>query len=547
MTKVTLLSAALCVFAIGASRTLADEAKANYAQLTELAKKANQTALPVADGPYAPTWDSLSNYQAPDWFRDAKFGIWAHWTAQAQPEQGDWYARKMYMESPAGNSTYQTHIREYGHPTTVGFKDMDNLWHAQNWDPEKLIALYKAAGAKYFVALANHHDNFDCYDSTYQPWNSVNVGPHQDIVGLWAKAARAAGLRFGVTVHAARTWDWLDVAHGADKTGPLAGKPYDGDLTVADGKGKWWDGLDPADLYGPADALRTPEAQADYDRKFYNRTIDLINKYRPDLLYFDDGVLPLRKEPGDYGLKIAADYYNSEIKWNGKNEGVMNTKGLSDAQRKCILLDIERGKSNKIESLPWQTDTCIGGWHYARHYFQDHSYKKASDVVPMLADIVSKNGNLLLNIPLKGDGSIDDDEAAFLQAMAKWMSVNGEGIFGTRPWKIYGEGASASVPTTKSTHSSDVTKTPFTAQDIRFTSSKDDKTLYAIVLGWPSDGKVLIKTLAAGSSTFSGVVRSIQLLGDGKDLAFDRDATALSVTMPADKPCDIAYVLKIAH
>ena len=287
------------------------------------------TPLPMAAGPYQPSWESLSQYKCPEWFRDAKFGIWAHWGPQCQPEQGDWYARKMYMETAASNSTYQTHIREYGHPSKSGFKDIDNLWHARKLEPRRSSSpSTRPPGRSTSWRLANHHDNFDCYDSTYQPWNSVKIGPHKDMVGGWAKAARAAGLRFGVTVHAARTWDWFDVAHGADKTGPLAGVPYDGNLTLADGKGQWWDGLDPADLYGPAGAARTPEAHAAYDVKFYNRTIDLIHKYNPDLLYFDDGFLPLRNEPGDYGLKIAADYYNTNVKLHGDNEAVMNTKGI---------------------------------------------------------------------------------------------------------------------------------------------------------------------------------------------------------------------------
>ena len=454
----------------------------------------------------------------------------------------------MYTETAASNSTYQTHIREYGHPSKSGFKDIDNLWHAQNWNPDQLIALYKAAGAKYFVALANHHDNFDCYDSAYQPWNSVKIGPHKDLVGGWAKAARAAGLRFGVTVHAARTWDWFDVSHGADKTGPLAGVPYDGNLSAADGKGQWWDGLDPADLYGPAGAARTPEAHAAYDVKFYNRTIDLIHKYNPDLLYFDDGFLPLRNEPGDYGLKIAADYYNTNVKSHGDNEAVMNTKGIGARERKALVLDIERGKRDQADPLPWQTDTCIGHWHYDRSVYNNHGYKKISDVVPLLADIVSKNGNLLLNIPVRGDGTIDEDETAFLKDMAAWMAVNGEGIFATRPWTVAGEGPSTAPAASEKNRfggQKDTTTIPFTAEDIRFTTTKDGKTLYAIVLGWPADGKITVKSLAKGSANYPGEVGSVQLLGDSQPVSFSRDGNGLAVTLPAKKPCDVAYVLKI--
>ncbi len=258
---------------------------------------------PNPAGPFKPDWESLEHgYKAPQWFRDAKFGIWAHWSAQCVPEQGDWYAREMYIQ---GNHDYEYQVAHYGHPSKIGFKDIDYIWHAEHWNPEKLIRLYKAAGAKYFVALANHHDNFDCWNSKYQPWNSVNTGPHKDIVGTWAKIARANGLRFGVTVHAARSWDWFDVSHGSDKSGPLAGIPYDGNLTKAEGKGQWWEGYDPADLYSPAGAARTPQAHAAYELKFFNRVMDLVNSYQPDLLYFDDG-----EPPTSYGLQIAANYYN---------------------------------------------------------------------------------------------------------------------------------------------------------------------------------------------------------------------------------------------
>ena len=212
---------------------------------------AAETQWKIADGPFVPTWESLMQYECPDWFRDAKFGIWAHWSAQCVPEQGDWYARRMYQE---GDSAYKYHLEHYGHPSKVGFKDICNQWKAENWDPAKLVALYKRAGAKYFVALGNHHCNFDCWNSKYQPWNSVNIGPKKDIVGLWADGGpRRTGLRFGVTIHAARAWDWFDVGPRRDTTGPLAGVPYDGVLTKADGKGQWWEGFDPA---GP---LRPPQ------------------------------------------------------------------------------------------------------------------------------------------------------------------------------------------------------------------------------------------------------------------------------------------------
>lgn len=288
-------------------------------------------------GPFQPTWESLSHYQTPEWFRDAKFGIWAHWGPQCQPEQGDWYARTMYL---TGSHDYQYQVEHYGHPSKIGFKDVCNLWHAERWNPEHLVDLYKAAGAKYFMSLANHHDNLDLYDSKYQPWNTLAVGPKKDIVGGWEKAARRAGLHFGVSVHARRTWTWYEPSQGADKTGPLAGVPYDGNMTKADGKGLWWEGLDPQDLYAQNHTPRDPHATGEisaadqqryaiYCEKFYNRTIDLIDKYHPDLVYFDDTVLPLYPA-SDYGLRIAAHLYNTQIR-QGKVQGVVTGKVLSEA------------------------------------------------------------------------------------------------------------------------------------------------------------------------------------------------------------------------
>jgi alpha-L-fucosidase len=202
--------------------------------------------FPIAEGRFQPNWESLKQYECPRWFRDAKFGIWAHWSPQCVPEEGDWYARGMYMQ---GSAQYDYHVQHYGHPSQFGYKDICNLWKAEHWDPDALIQLYKRAGAQYFVALANHHCNFDCWNSRCHAWNSVNIGPKKDIVGIWAKTAREQGLRFGVTVHSARAWEWFEVAHGSDKDGPLAGVPYDGNLTKADGAGQWWEGYDPQELY----------------------------------------------------------------------------------------------------------------------------------------------------------------------------------------------------------------------------------------------------------------------------------------------------------
>ncbi|HEY1787794.1 MAG TPA: alpha-L-fucosidase, partial [Verrucomicrobiae bacterium] len=329
---------------------------------------------PIAEGPFQPTWQSLSTqYHTPEWFRDAKFGIWAHWGPQCEPEHGDWYARRMYMQ---GDGDYKSHLREYGHPSTNGFKDVIHDWKAADFNPDKLLKFYKENGAKYFMALAVHHDNFDLWNSTYQPWNSVNIGPHQDLIGGWAAAARKNGLHFAVSVHASHAWSWYEVAQGADTKGPLAGVPYDGKLTTADGKGKWWDGLDPQDLYAqnhkpgkdlvwdwdPTQGSSVPDAA--YMEKYFERVKQLWDDYRPDMIYFDDDVLPFNGVTDEIGLKLAAHFYNTSIQWHhGQNEAVMTDKHLNQMECQAEVYDIERGKADGILPQPWETDTCIGSWH----------------------------------------------------------------------------------------------------------------------------------------------------------------------------------------
>ena len=522
-------------------------------------------ARQIAPGKFQPTWESLEqNYTCPEWFRDAKFGIWAHWSAQCVPEQGDWYARNMYLE---GSAQYKYHVEHYGHPSKFGFMELDNLWKAEKWEPEKLMQLYVRAGAKYFVALANHHDNFDNYDSKYHAWNSVNVGPKKDIVGIWAKLARANGLRFGVTNHASHAWHWFQPAYDHDREGPLAGVPYDAaTLTKADGKGKWWEGLDPQELYC---GLRLPvpasvsdvKSATDWHRKvdgnwwekipplddgyannWFLRAQDLVDKYQPDLFYFDDTGIPFEKT----GLEFVAHYYNANAARNGgKVQAVMNTKHLEPAQRSAAVEDIERGVATGILPLPWQTDTCIGDWHYKRSLFEEHKYKTVGQVVRMLADIVSKNGNLLLNIPVRGDGSIDDDEIAFLGGLARWMDVNSEAIFATRPWKIYGEGPSTEENAEGGQFGGarDVRNKPYTAADVRFTVKGD--ALYAVLLAWPEDKKVTIKSAATTSPHLAGrKITEVALLGAGK-LAWSQNETGLHVQLPDAAPGEHAFALKI--
>ena len=522
--------------------------------MTTVAQTNSLKLPPIAAGPFKADWNSLTNYQTPDWFRDAKFGIWAHWGPQCEPEHGDWYARSMYLQ---GNPDYKSHLVEYGHPSTNGFKDVIHVWKAANFDPEKLLKFYKENGAKYFMALANHHDNFDNFNSKYQPWNSVALGPQKDLIGGWAKAARKNGLRFAVSVHCSRAWSWYEVAQGADKDGPLAGVPYDGKLTKADGKGLWWDGLDPQDLYAqnhtpgaklewswdPAKGSSTPDAA--YMEKYFKRTKQLWDDYHPDQIYFDDSVLPFHGVSDDVGLNLAAHFYNSSIALHGRNEAVMNNKMLDPTQREAMVYDIERGKADHVLPQPWQTDTCIGSWHYDQNIFTKHQYKSGASVVRMLADIVSKNGNLMLSVPLQRDGQPDADEIKIVSEIGAWLKVNGEAIYATRPWNIFGEGPSTVVAEKgRFGGQTDVQKKPFTAEDIRFTQSKNGKTLYATVLEIPADGKVTVKSLANNSANWPGKIGSVRLVGGGK-LKFIRDETGLHVTLPEKLPSQTAFTLKI--
>ncbi|MDE6109344.1 MAG: alpha-L-fucosidase, partial [Muribaculaceae bacterium] len=440
---------------------------------------------PGAEGPFEGSWESLAKYSVPDWFRDAKFGIWAHWGPQCQPEAGDWYARGMYEE---GSPQYQYHIAHYGHPSEFGFKDVINEWKAEKWEPRKLMELYKRTGAKYFMAMANHHDNLDLWDSPYHAWNSVNMGPRRDILAEWKAAAEEQGLPFGVSVHSAHAWSWYETAQGADRKGPKAGISYDARvLTKEDGIGKWWEGYDPEELYVQHHALSNPEEHfwdwpegvarptREYTDDFFNRTTQMIDSYKPDLIYFDDSWAPFWPVDST-GLDVIAHYYNRAVALNdGANpEVVVFGKKLNPQQGNAIVWDVEKGVLDTMNDTPWQTCTCLGNWHYDRSCYNDNRYKSARTVVEMLVDVVSKNGNLLLSVPVRGDGTIDEKEEAILADIAAWLEVNGEGIYGTRPWKVYGEGPSTLE--SKPLDGPGFTENravPYTSADVRYTTTND--------------------------------------------------------------------------
>ena len=468
----------------------------------------------AGDTRFQSSLESLKQYQCPAWFRDAKFGIWAHWGPQAVPMVGDWYARRMYIQ---GDADYIDHLNRFGHPSQFGYKDIIPLWKAEKWDPDRLMSLYKKAGAKYFVSMGCHHDNFDLWNSQFHSWNAVKMGPKRDVVGDWQKAAKKQGLRFGVSEHMGASFTWFQVSHGADKTGPKAGMPYDGanpkyqelyHQPAAPGDKEWY------------------SKDAAWQKEWYGRIGDLIDHYDLDLLYSDGGV-PFGNE---VGRGMIAHLYNNSLKCRGNLQVVYTCKEKSEGR---WIEDLERGVMPGINPNPWQTDTSIGDWYYNKNW----KFRPVSWVVQMLVDIVSKNGNLLLNVVQRPDGSLDPEVEQMLKEMAAWNAVNGEAIFGTRPWRIYGEGA---VKAAGGNFKEDFA---YSANDIRFTTK--GPALYAFALGWPKDGKLVIKSLAKSSPQVEGEIKDVRLLGHKGKLAWSHTDDGLVITLPKKQPCKYAFAFKI--
>jgi alpha-L-fucosidase len=494
-----------------------------------------QATLEIEPGLFVGTRESLAKYEIPQWFQDAKFGIWAHWGPQSAVEQGDWYARNMYIQ---GSPQYNYHVGRYGHPSKIGFKDLCPDWKAREFDPEHLMGLYKRAGAKYFMSMGVHHDNFDLWNSKYTRWNAVQEGPHRDIVGLWRDAARKQGLRFGVSDHLWISYKWFAVSHGSDRSGPMAGVPYDGvnpenaDLYHDAGCAEWAHAEKP-EQFGWNDT-GIPEA---WKRHWFLRIRDLVDSYQPDLLY-SDGPIPFE----DFGSSIVANLYNLSARLHGGNvEAVYTSKWPEDSAVGTCVLDIERGLANQIRPHHWQTDTCIGSWHYDINIYRDHKYKTPKTVVDLLVDIVSQNGNLMLNFPLPNSGVPDPDELKVLEAITAWMGVNSEGIYSTRPWKILGEGPSTENQKPGGGFNEGGRK-PLSAEDVRFTTKGN--ALYAFVMGWP-EKTAAVKALGTASAQAPGKIANVELLGYGGRLEWKQEPDALRVTLPATPPSDFAVTLKV--
>jgi alpha-L-fucosidase len=453
-------------------------------------KEGTMYDLNITPGTFTNTWESLKQYQCPAWFRDAKFGVWAHWGPQCVPMTGDWYARAMYEE---GSPVYKYHVERYGHPSEFGYKDIIQLWKAERFDPDSLMKLYKRMGAKFFVSTGAHHDNFDLWNSRHHRWNAVEKGPKKDIVGLWKAAAEKYGLRFGVSEHLERSYSWFAVNKGSDKQGAYKGIPYDGN--------------DPAyaDLYlrnhledSSPGYPRNPSPE--FVENFYLRIKDLVESYDPDWLYTDGGI-PF----GEVGLAMVANFYNHNMKKHGGAlEAVYTLKDVAhlypdlchgEYQEGAGILDLERTIAGGIREKPWQTDTCIGEWYYK----SDCDYKTPLTVLRQLVDVVSKNGTYLLSIPLRPDGTLDQKEEQIIADITAWLDINGEAVFSTRPYTRFGEGPRSEASQSNET----VTSSDCTEADFRFTTK--GSCLYAVCMNTSDTGRLTIRSLAAHREKLSAV------------------------------------------
>ena len=478
----------------------------------------NLPQLPVAAGRFSPDWKAMSRiYTVPEWWRDAKFGAWAHWDPQSMPERGDWYARRMYMER---DPVYAYHTATFGHPSEYGYKDICEHWVIDRWKPDELMDLFVEMGARYFMAMGVHHDNFDCWDSTYQPWNSVRVGPKVDIVGTWEKTARQHGLRFGIGFHnsPARTWgQFMTVRYTSDTKGPKQGVPYDALQTILDGKGKWWEGMDPSDLYGPVHTRKDP-VLSPFANQFMWRVDDAVTKYHPDVIYFDEHAgdsqvdLGVRMGLGPLAPPLAANYYNKSLQWNrGKMDVVLNLKGVGGRYDsfqnnpellpfvdRSLVKSTEAVIESQITAYPFQTETSIADWHYRA----GQAYMDASTVIQRLMQNVSRNGTMLLNITQHGRGDLDPEAVRICKDVGAWLKINGEAVYASRPFEVFGDDA------------------------VCYTRNQGN--VYAALMDWQG-GPITLKALRAGGSTL-GRVSKVELLGSDVVLTFVQNEQGLTVT-----------------
>jgi alpha-L-fucosidase len=494
------------------------KASAKYdAARSRILERVDQTN---ARGPFRPDWESFEHYEVPEWYKDAKFGIFIHWGVYSVPAFGsEWYPRQMY--SP-GSPEYQHHIASYGPLDKFGYKDFIPQFKAEKFDPAAWARLFKEAGAKYVVPVFEHHDGFAMYDCGLSDWTAAKMGPHRDLVGDLAKAVRAEGLHLGASSHRVEHNFFFD----------------QGRTLISDVNDPQY-----AALYGPAHHWMENRDGTPLSNDFtfvsgawtgdwLARAAEIVDKYHPEIMYFDwwDGQPYVRPALA----RFAAFYYNT-VQTNGKPVGVINYKDYAMGENSAVL-DIERGQLSGIRQFYWQTDTSVSNRSWG--YIENDTFKSPEFIIHQLVDIVSKNGNLLLNVGPRSDGTIPDEVQHVLREVGAWLKVNGEAIYGTRPWRVFGEG-----PTKVQAGSFHDTDTQaYTPEDVRFTTKSG--TLYAIELGRPGNGELVIHSLGRGT-VGEQAVQSVELLGSDRKLTFQQTPEGLGIHLPENAPAKYAYAFRI--
>ncbi len=525
--------------------------------------------IPISEGPFEPTWESIEkNYPGePAWLREAKFGIWVHFGPQSAGESGDWYARNLYKP---GHWAYENHLKRYGHPSEVGYKEVLRDWNPIKLDPAKLTKIYQDAGARFLMIQGVHHDNYDSWNSKYQPWNSVNIGPKRDLLGEWEKACRANNMHFGVTFHHEYTWWWWQTAFGCDTVGDMKGVPYDGNLTLADGKGKWWEGYDPRLLNGidlreyrgvtkaaysgwsppPAGIFSNHLEYAKwYTTQWALRMMDVVENYDPDFIYTDGTVQgPFTGNGTGTGIKtnamplVMADYYNRTLQHRGKVNTFSivkfrhKTNGTVNTEEFGVPADIKTDQ-------PWIAEAPVGDWFYAPNF----TYNSGM-MIRYIIEAIARDGNAAISIAILPDGSLDEGSLKMLKEVGIWMRRNGEAVYGSHSWKIPGEGEIIDgklrqLPggALKQKHAD----FKFAESDFRFTIGKNG-SLYAFCMVIPEPGSQLkIKSLGKDAKYLDNSVKNVKLLGYNYNLKWNQEADGLTIICPDDMPFATSIVFKI--
>lgn len=495
------------------------QASSKYdSQRAAILQRVNST---IQQGPFRADWQSLQTYQVPNWYRDAKFGIFIHWGVYSVPAFGsEWYPRDMYRPD---SEEYKHHTRTFGPVDKFGYKDFIPMFKAEHFDPAAWARLFKESGAKYVVPVFEHHDGFTMYASDLSDWTAAKMGPHRDLVGDLATAVRAEGLHLGASSHRVEHNFFFD-----------RGRAIPSNVN------------DPANaaFYGPAHSRLEPKEHLPLGDDFtfvspawtddwLARSAEIVEKYHPEIMWFDWWIgQPSVRNPI---TRFAAFYYNASLKHSG-DPGVINYKYFAMEEHSAVL-DVERGQLSGIRPLPWQTDTSVGNQSWG--YIENDTFKSPEFIVHQLVDIVSKNGNLLLNIGPRSDGTIPDEVQHILLDVGAWLKVNGEAIYGTRPWKVFGEGPTQVAG--GAFHDTDTQ--PYSAEDFRFTEKNG--TLYAIELGWPANHEAIIHTLTPATLGDGKQINSIKLLGSEANISFQQLADGLHFHLPEQPAGKYAYALRI--